>query len=151
MRSLHIICVGKLKDSQIEAIEHSYIKRLKDLSLEIHEVRANAEDQDFEAKQVLKKVDSFKVKPKLVLMTEGGKIFDSTKFSRWLFNDAYGQSPSLAFVICGALGPSSELKQRADFTLSLSPLTFPHRLARLILVEQIYRAKTIFDGHPYHH
>jgi len=56
----------------------------------------------------------------------------------------------LIFVICGAEGPSQSLLDASNAKLSLSKLTYPHKLARLIFVEQFYRAMTINDGHPYH-
>ena len=78
---------------------------------------------------------------------EQGDTLASIPFARRL--EQFGNS-RLAFVIGGADGHDPTLKQQADVLLSLSELTFPHELARLMLVEQLYRASTILQGGPYH-
>lgn len=86
----------------------------------------------------------------VVLLDETGSQLSSdglaTKFAAW---QSLGRP--LVFVIGGAYGVDADLKARADFIWSLSKLVFPHQLVRLLLVEQLYRAGTILDGHPYHH
>lgn len=149
MRDLHIIVVGKLNDKNIEDLEHDYFKRLTSPKLHIHEARAHSEDLAKEAKEVLTKIDDISKteNPFIVLMMEKGKQFTSVDFSRWLSNISDRQS--VVFVIGGASGHGEEVIKRAHFKLSLSELTYPHKLARLLLVEQIYRAQTIAAGHPY--
>ncbi len=88
----------------------------------------------------------------VVLLTEHAKPQPSSeKFATWIQQLLNSGRKNVVFVVAGAFGPSKELSSRADQTLSLSPLTFPHRIARLVLVEQLYRALTILDGRPYHH
>lgn len=82
-------------------------------------------------------------------MTENGKQYDSVGFASWLDNLAKQNKP-IALVIGGAAGFSKEVRQAADGTCSLSLLTYPHKLARVLLVEQLYRAHTILTKHPYH-
>lgn len=149
MKSSHLIVVGKLKDKNLETIEQDYLKRIKNPNLKIHEVKANAEDKEAEAETVLKKVDALSSNYHLITLTEFGQEFDSPKFSRWLFQ-LLDQNKDLIFVMCGAEGPGDKLLTKTDHKLSLSQLTYPHKLARLIFVEQFYRAITIKEGHPYH-
>ena len=149
MKSIHLITVGKLKDKNLEAIEADYLKRIKNPDIKIHEVKASAENADAEGKAVLKKVQSIDPNGKIILMTEFGKEYDSIAFSK--FVTKLSEDPScIFFVICGAEGPSTELKTESYKQLSLSKLTYPHKLARVILIEQLYRAQTIRTAHPYH-
>lgn len=149
MKSLHLITVGKLKDKHLEAVEQNYLKRIKNPKLTLHEVKASAEDADSEGQAVIKKVEAIDVTAKVLLLMEKGEEFTSVKFSKWLI-DLQMKSSTLIFVICGAEGPSQNLQNFAFKKLSLSKLTFPHKIARILLVEQIYRAQTIEAGHPYH-
>ena len=84
---------------------------------------------------------------RLVLLSEEGRQLSSVGLAELLGSWA---SERLALVIGGADGHDPTLKQQADVLLSLSELTFPHELARLMLVEQLYRASTILQGGPYH-
>lgn len=148
MRKVDLICVGKLKSKELETIENDYIKRISSISFRIHEVKANGDDNAIEAKNILKKIESFSPKPQIILMTERGEKYDSPRFSDFIFNQL--ENNNLVLIIAGALGFHSSILELAHQELSLSPLTFPHKLARIILVEQIYRAITIKEGHPYH-
>lgn len=149
MKSLHLITVGKLKDKHLESLEYDYLKRIKNPKLTIHEVKASAEDATSEGLAVLKKVESIASDARIILLIEKGEEFESVGFAKWL-SSMQDQFTNLVFVICGAEGPSQELQDRSDKKLSLSKLTFPHKIARVLLVEQIYRAQTILSGHPYH-
>jgi 23S rRNA (pseudouridine1915-N3)-methyltransferase len=86
----------------------------------------------------------------LILLDEGGKSYSSLSFSHFLFQKWETHS-NILFIIGGAYGHHPEVKKKAHTSLSLSQLTFPHRMSKLILVEQIYRAWTIHAKHPYHH
>lgn len=85
----------------------------------------------------------------LVAMDERGKQLDSVELSRYMAKAQTG-AKDLLFVIGGDEGLDDSVRQAAHLTLSLSRMTLPHRLARLVLVEQIYRAFTILKGEPYH-
>ena len=78
-----------------------------------------------------------------------GTSMSSQRFADWL-REARDRAQSIAFVIGGAFGLATTLRQRADMTLSFAPWTLPHELARLVLAEQLYRAGTIARGEPYH-
>jgi 23S rRNA (pseudouridine1915-N3)-methyltransferase len=149
MKDLHLIVVGKLGDKNIEELERDYHKRLTTPKLIIHEARAHSEDLAREAKEVGAKIDelSKNENPYIVLLTENGKQFTSVDFSKWLLQIYERQS--VIFIIGGASGHGEAIIKRAHFRLSLSELTYPHKLARLLLVEQIYRAQTIVANHPY--
>jgi 23S rRNA (pseudouridine1915-N3)-methyltransferase len=147
-RQIHLIVVGKLKDSHLEAIEADYLKRINNPELTIHEVKASAENKEAEAEAILKKVKDLGG-GHLVAMTEWGKRYTSVAFADWS-GALIERSNRLIFIIAGAEGFSSELLNLCQERLSLSELTFPHKLARILLVEQLYRAQTIRSGHPYH-
>lgn len=85
----------------------------------------------------------------LVLCDVGGETLDSEQFARWLL-ERRDLAQSVAFVIGGAHGVSPEIRARARRRIALAPWTLPHELARLVLVEQLYRAGTIGRGEPYH-
>ncbi len=84
-----------------------------------------------------------------VALSEEGKLFTSISFSQWL-SKRIMSGGTLLFNIGGAYGLSSLLKEQCKEVLSLSPLTLPHRLCYVVLIEQLYRAFTILKGHPYH-
>lgn len=148
MYQLHLICVGKQKDPHLEALEKEYLKRLKNLKLSLHELRSHEENKEAEALEIEKKCQSIApITP--ILLCENGRSFSSPHFSKWLY-EQLEYSHRLAFIIGGAAGLSEKLNQKYSLTLSLGELTYPHRFARLLLTEQIYRAECIKQGHPYH-
>jgi 23S rRNA (pseudouridine1915-N3)-methyltransferase len=86
----------------------------------------------------------------IVALHETGKQWTSQQMADWLAELAVRGSPGAAFVIGGAYGLSDEILSRARHQLSLSAMTLPHEIARLVLAEQLYRAGTIQRGEPYH-
>jgi 23S rRNA (pseudouridine1915-N3)-methyltransferase len=86
----------------------------------------------------------------VVLLDERGTELDSISLSE-RFESQFSHSSSITVIIGGAYGVTDELRTRADFIWSLSPLVFPHQLVRLILIEQLYRMQTIALGGAYHH
>lgn len=149
--SIHLIVIGKLKDKNLEAIENEYLKRLKSEKLTLHELKSNSENIEQESKSILKKLSEIgKIDSSyLVALSEHGKNFDSLEFSTWISKkqETYQQ---LIFLISGAEGYGEDILKKVHCKISLSKMTFPHKLARIIFVEQLYRAMTIRDGHPYH-
>ena len=87
----------------------------------------------------------------VVLLDERGKEFRTVDFAAWLESRSQMQGKRLVFVIGGPWGFTEEVNEIADFRLSLSKMTFPHQLVRLLFAEQLYRAFTIIKGEPYHH
>lgn len=86
----------------------------------------------------------------VVALTREGVAWSSTRLARHLESLAVSARPGVAFLIGGALGIDDGVIARANLRLSLSSLTLPHDLARLVLLEQLYRAGTILRGEPYH-
>ena len=135
-----IIGVGKIKKGWIKDGIGLYIQRLPEIEfLEIKDT-----DPDTEATKVLGVLKTY---DKLIVLSEDGKHFDSVTFGNWLGQEASG---TLVFFIGGPTGVSHHLKQKAYQVLSLSAMTFPHEVARLLLLEQLYRGKTILQGGSYH-
>ncbi len=135
-----ILAVGKLRDRAVEGLCADYLKRAKrHLPVRIVECANDA--------KVLKQIGA---DARVVLLDAGGRTYDSEGFSRWLDKQmTYGRA-DLVFVLGGAAGFDDAVRRRGNETLSLGPMTLPHRLARVVLVEQIYRALSILRGEPYH-
>ena len=135
-----ILAVGKVRRSWIQDGIELYRKRLP--GLEIIEIRDSTPDKEAESISA-----SLRPNEHLIALMEEGDAVGSIPFARRL--DQLGNQ-RLAFVIGGADGLTNELKGRAHWQLSLSPMTFPHELARLMLIEQLFRAQAILQGSPYH-
>ncbi|WP_346289396.1 23S rRNA (pseudouridine(1915)-N(3))-methyltransferase RlmH [Sphaerothrix gracilis] len=132
--------MGKVKKGWLRDGLAVYYQRLPELeTIEIKD--SNPEKEGTQILSMLKSSD------RLIALSEEGKTFSSLKLANFL---AKANSNSLVFIIGGATGLSQALKQSATQLLSLSPMTFPHEIARLLLVEQLYRAKTILQGSQYH-
>ena len=100
-----------------------------------------------EGEKLLARVDASDY---LVLLDSTGKSLTTEKFAAWLCKHRDQSTRNLVFVIGGHEGLSAAVKQRADFVISLSALTFTHEMARCLLLEQIYRAFSVIQGFPYH-
>ncbi len=150
MKSLHLICVGKLKDPHFEAIENDYLKRINNPPLIIHEVKASAENKESEAEALFKKMKKLgEGGLHRVALSEWGKKYPSVEFAR--YTEKLIEKPGkVVFLIAGAQGFHPSVLEACQDKLSLSDLTFPHKIARILLVEQLYRAQTLRIGHPYH-
>ncbi len=135
-----IIAVGRVKKGWLLDGIQLYMRRLP--GIQLTEIKDS--DPETEAQQVLKRLAS---RDKLVTLSEDGYSPDSVAFAQWLGQEA---SDALVFFIGGPAGVSPRLKQQAHRVLSLSPMTFPHEVARLLLLEQLYRGKTILQGGSYH-
>ena len=135
-----IIAIGKIKKKWIQEGIEMYLKRLP--GLKIIEIKDNHQaKEEHMIKEIINKNDI------LVTLNENGQCFTSKQLATKLLNS---QNQNIIFVIGGASGLSPSLNFSASWQLSLSPLTFPHEIARLLLIEQLYRAKTIIQGGPYH-
>lgn len=134
-----------------------YLKRLKNYTaFEIGTInvpkavrmRPEAEQKSEEAKLILKQI---KEGDHLVLLDEGGNLLNSVDFAQFLTKKALQNVKSLVFLIGGPYGFDEIIYKRANYKLSLSPMTFSHQMVRLFFVEQLYRAYTIKKGEKYHH
>lgn len=157
MFHLTLIAIDRLKEPFWRAAFDEYAQRLAPYAkLEVIEVAAekfSANDDPAavrarEGERLRKAVAASKART-VVCLAEEGKTFTSPAFASWLrTQEVHG---TIAFVIGGALGLDPALKAEADLLLSLSPLTFLHEMARVVLVEQLYRAGTINTGKRYHY
>lgn len=142
-----IVAIGKLKEKFLVEGVAEYLKRLRLFSrIEIREI-PECRTVEEEGKKILAQIpkDSFV----FVLDVAGGAI-TSENFAEKISNLNLRGISNITFVIGGAFGLSEEVKKISDFRLSLSEMTFTHQMARLILLEQIYRAFKINRGEPYH-
>lgn len=142
-----IISPGKKHDHTVADAVGEYETRLnKQYSVEW--VFPSVGTKEDEALRILKQV---KEEDFVVLLDERGADIDTVGFSKILAKAASAGVKRLVFVIGGAFGVSGEVAKRANLTLKLSSLVFPHMLVRLILMEQLYRAHSILSGSKYHH
>ena len=135
-----IIAVGKVRKGWVQEGVALYLKRLQ--GLQVVELKDSTPEKEAEAIRSTLRADEWPV-----MLMEQGTPLASIPFAQRL--ERLGNE-RLAFVIGGADGLTDELKAAARWQLSLSPMTFPHELARLLLLEQLFRAQTILQGSPYH-
>ena len=130
---------GKPRDEHANAFAAEFLKRAgRYIACETREIHPD-------------RFDLFAVHPTAwrVLLDPAGRTFDSESFARQVVDKQRQAARDLIFFIGGADGLPPAWRPKADLLLSLSPMTFPHELARAILAEQIYRAVAILNGHPY--
>lgn len=148
-----LIAVGKPKAGPLREAESHYRKRLGALRpLAVLEV-AEAPTREVAAARRLEGQALLQAVPEgaaLVALTEHGQTLASEAFAKRLDQAEAEGGRGLAFVIGGAHGLDEAVLAKASWKLSLSPMTFPHELARVMLVEQLYRAEQIRRGTPYH-
>ena len=135
-----IIAVGKVRKGWVQEGVALYLKRLQ--GLQVVELKDSTPEKEAEAIRSTLRADEWPV-----MLMEQGTPLASIPFAQRL--ERLGNE-RLAFVIGGADGLTDELKAAARWQLSLSPMTFPHELARLLLLEQLFRAQAILQGSPYH-
>lgn len=149
--NIDILAIDKLKKTDPEQILITeYLKKTR-WPIRVREFEEKRPLPDSSKKQAESHLLLNAVLPnsKIIALDEGGKELTSRAFAdilkKWI-DDGF----NLAFLIGGANGHSDELKKRADLQISFGRMTMPHLLARIVLAEQLYRAKTILDNHPYH-
>ena len=136
-----VLAVGKLRDRHFAALCDDYLARARrHVSVEVVEV----EDDAALARR-------WPAQGETIALDVGGVSWSTERFARHLSERMLHGSRALTFAIGGADGLPRALVARAGLRLSLSAMTLPHRMARLVLLEQIYRALTIIRGEPYHH
>jgi 23S rRNA (pseudouridine1915-N3)-methyltransferase len=137
--------IGKTKDPAIQSLTAEYLKRLRHY--------AEAEGMTFSNEEALLKFrERAGTRPahSIVLLDSQGTQLTSEELASFLDTHQNRSPQPLLFAIGGADGFSEEARKSASFVLSLSRMTFPHELARVVLLEQLYRALSILKGHPYH-
>ena len=133
---ISVIAVGRLRPPFVDDMQHYHKLLAGKARVEVTEVR---EDED-----VSKRIPD---RAYLVLLSGDGESFDSVAFSEWL-EERRQEGRDLCFVIGGPKGLDLD---RCDLRLTLGPMTLPHQLARVVLLEQLFRAHKILAGEPYHY
>lgn len=144
MIKIEIIACGRLRPSPLLDVWDSYIKRMS-WAVTLHEIEGK-DAQDTEHKLL----DKIRPAAFTIALDERGKSLSSRDFAEKLDNLLAEGRNDIQFLIGGADGLPKSVKQKADFLLAFGIQTWPHMLARIMLVEQIYRAQQIIAGHPYH-
>lgn len=159
MFDVTLITVGKIKEKFYQAAADEYSKRLsgycKFRSIELPEVRLTDSPSPSEIQAGLEK-EAIMIQEKIpkgawfCIFTPEGKLLSSEALAKKLSDIKNTGKSSACFLIGSSFGIAPSLKQRADAAISMSPMTFPHHLARIMVLEQLYRAETIQAGTKYH-
>jgi 23S rRNA (pseudouridine1915-N3)-methyltransferase len=145
-------------DAELAAVMDRYLARIKHFyPVEVTEVPPERGRQsESEAAIIRRRAESARLQAAIpprgfnVVLDERGQTIDSLKFAKWLERLTIDQPHGVTFVMGGDAGLDDAIKRRADKLLSLSAMTLPHQLARVLLLEQIYRACTLMRNIPYH-
>ena len=158
--SADILCVGKMKEKPYRQMADEYLKRLgrygKYEEIEIPDLPEPASGSSEALEEQLKAKEGeailAKIRPgdRVIALTIAGKQRSSEDLAKHISEMKTGGISRFVFVIGGSLGLGKNILARADEELSMSPMTFPHQLARVMLLEQLYRAEKINAGERYH-
>ena len=151
---IKLLVVGKTKNKELISLISNYVKRIKLYNkfqiIEVNSTKSKKNNEnDFkkiESENILKKVKNNDL---LILLDEKGKNYNSREFANFIKIKTQ-ENKRIIFVIGGAFGFSSELYSKSNGLISLSSMTFSHQIIRLFFTEQLYRAFTILNNHPYH-
>lgn len=159
MLKINLICIGKLKETYLKDACNEYAKRLSAFCrlniIELNEYKLpdlpvqsliNKAVQE-EGKSILTRLSN---RSNVISMCIEGKQLDSVALSEYIENVAKSGISEIDFIIGGSNGLADDVKNRSDLKLSMSKMTFPHQLARVMLLEQIYRGFMISNGGKYH-
>ncbi|MFH2018403.1 MAG: 23S rRNA (pseudouridine(1915)-N(3))-methyltransferase RlmH [bacterium] len=158
MTNIHLIVLGKLKESYWREAETEYLKRLSPFAdIQIHELREESFDEktkpelvkEKEAKKIITELEKIKDKY-IIALDETGKQFSSLELATQIKSPAFQQFNNLIFIIGGPLGLDETVVKQANLKLSLSKMTFTHQMIRVFLLEQIYRSMMINTNRTYH-
>ena len=157
--NINIICIGKLKEKYWQAAVAEYTKRIGGYAriqiLELKDAKLPKNASEADERQVMEKEgESILAKigdnDYVIAMEVEGKMLDSVELSKHLMKTFDVGRSTVDFIIGGSLGLSDAVKRRADFGLSFSRMTFPHQMARVLLLEQVYRSLKIANNETYH-
>lgn len=148
---IRILAIGKKHESWVLEGINRYQERLKkpydvEWVLLPHSSLSGFQARQEESERILSRLND----DITILLDERGDIWTSNELSSRLGEDL-NSSRSVTFIIGGAYGVDDSVRSRANYVWSLSKLVLPHQLVRLVLIEQLYRAQSIANGHPYHH
>ena len=155
---IQISAIGIGRNTAENDLIRSYLKRLETAwalginHIEIQEIKTTKprSGENLKKAEAEKLLAGLPTNCRLVALDEHGKNFTSPELADYVQNCLAEGEQTLAFVLGGADGLDNSLRERADLTLSLGRMTFPHLLARVLLVEQLWRSVSILMNHPYH-
>jgi 23S rRNA (pseudouridine1915-N3)-methyltransferase len=151
---LDVICVGKLKERHWRDAADEYLKRLapyaRVMMVEVTDRDVSADEARALAAEGADVVRALPDEAVVAVLEIGGRARSSEEFAAWLEALGVQGRSRVTFVVGGAAGLAPDVLSRADERISLGPLTLPHQLARVVLLEQLYRAFRIIRGEPYH-
>lgn len=151
---LLFLSVGRLRSEPLREILADYLQRISRTCPVAHETVKESRGKDLESmrenegERILRMLSP---RDTLILLDEKGKMMTSVSLARWLSNKMDSSEGRLCLLVGGAYGVSASVRERADETLALSLMTFPHELCLIVLAEQVYRAFSILNGSSYHH
>lgn len=151
---IKLIVVGKTKNHELINLISNYVKRINFFNkfkiIEVNSIKTKKNNENeikkIEGENILKKIKNNDL---LFLLDEKGENYNSRKFADFL-KMKLKESKTIIFVIGGAFGFSKEVYAKSNGLISLSKMTFSHQIIRLFFTEQLYRAFTILNNHPYH-
>ena len=152
-----LLQTGKTTDKHISELVDLYSNRIKKYTgfeiITIPDVKntKNMPVQEQKAKEATKIIQSVTDDDYIILLDERGKELRTLEFSGALEKMFFLPKKRIVFIIGGPWGFSEAVYKRADYKMSLSKMTYPHQLVRLLFLEQLYRVFTIIKGEPYHH
>lgn len=152
-----LLQTGKTTDKNIQVLADLYSSRINKYNvfeiITVQDIKntKNMPVQEQQAKEAAKIFQYISDEDFVILLDEKGKEFRTIEFSAWLGKVFLLPKKRIIFIIGGAWGFAEEIYKRADYKISLSKMTFPHQLVRLLFLEQLYRVFTIMKGEPYHH
>lgn len=144
---VRIIAVGKAKDRDLRSLLGDYYARINRYA-KLEEVELKDGKQGEVGDRIARSIPD---RSRVVALEVDGRSLSSRQLAEWIERAEGDSVQTLVFLVGGAYGLPAELSKKADLRLSLSAMTLPHRLARLVLAEQIYRAFSISRGEPYDH
>ena len=144
-----ISTIGKIKSNDEDLITNKYIKRIKNIELKQFEVKTKNKEKKIN-EEAEKLINSTPKNGKLILLDEAGENISSQDLSELILNWRNNNITSVNFAIGGAFGNGMRIKKTADKIIAFGKLTWPHKMVKMMIAEQIYRIETIIQGHPYH-
>ncbi len=156
---INIICVGKLKENYLKEAQNEYLKRISKFSKiniievmdeRISESASTKEIENIKLKEGKNIIRHLKDNSFIIALAIEGINLSSEKFSKEIEKLQIDGISSIFFIIGGSLGLSNDVLNMANLKLSFSKMTFPHQIARILLLEQIFRAFKIINNETYH-
>ena len=152
---LRLLWIKSSADAELTAVLDRYLNRIKHFfPIEVTEVTPPRGRQSERDGSIIRAQSAGLISaiPRgyTVVLDERGRSMDSLKFAKWLERMTIDQPHGVTFVVGGDVGLDDSVRERADMLLALSAMTLPHQLARVVLLEQIYRACTLIRNIPYH-